>query len=262
MHHNYERDLARLEAAQRQAETRMALQQERMNLRFAQIRQKISDKHENTTSVSQQKIIEAALELLSEEGLNNLSLRKLAAKLDMKAPALYWHFSNKEVLIDYMADAILRKEFPTFDPVDPSVTWQGWLSDQMLSLRRSMLAYPDGGRVVAGAHLRPAVTLGNLFESVLGMLTQAGFSIRQARQILMTTTTYTFGFVIEEQAGPNNSEQIMHGEDTIADTFPLIFESMKDARTENRDMKQEFLTGLTYVIQGATSMESKQNSNK
>jgi TetR/AcrR family tetracycline transcriptional repressor len=184
------RDLRRLEEAQSRSQERMAYEQERLNQRFDKMRERLTKKY-GETSDSQQRIIEAALELLSEDGLNNLSLRKLATKVDMKAPALYWHFSSKDVLVDYMAEAILQREFNDLQPNSAKANWQDWLNEQMLKLRKAMLAYPDGARVVAGAHLQPAVTLGKLFETILAVLEESGMAIDKARHVLMTASNYT-----------------------------------------------------------------------
>ena len=44
-----------------------------------------------TKGISREKAVEVALELVDEVGLDGLTLRKLADRLDVKAPALYWH---------------------------------------------------------------------------------------------------------------------------------------------------------------------------
>jgi AcrR family transcriptional regulator len=48
-------------------------------------------------------VVRAALRLLDEVGLHGLSLRKVASELGVQAPALYWHFKNKQELLDEMA---------------------------------------------------------------------------------------------------------------------------------------------------------------
>ena len=54
-------------------------------------------------------IVQAALRLLDDTGLEDLTLRKLAQALDIQAPTLYWHFKSKDALIDEMAtDALGR----------------------------------------------------------------------------------------------------------------------------------------------------------
>jgi TetR/AcrR family tetracycline transcriptional repressor len=248
---NLDRNLARIEDAQRRAQERLERQQERINKRFDGMRERMTRKY-GSPNEGQQRIIEAALELLKQDGLNNLSLRKLAATIDMRAPALYWYFKNKEVLIDFMAEAILQKQFKDLQPRQPEETWQVWLADCMRRLRNALLAYPDGGRVVAGAHIYPALTLGNIYETVLMSLNSDGIELETARRILMTSVTYTFGFVIEEQSAPTQEEVDMLGLDAYMAPYPHIVEAMQAAHSDNKSFNKDYDTGLQYVIRGST----------
>jgi TetR/AcrR family tetracycline transcriptional repressor len=56
--------------------------------------------------IQQEVIVRAALTLLDEVGLEGLTMRRLATALKIQAPSLYWHFPNKQALLDGMADAI------------------------------------------------------------------------------------------------------------------------------------------------------------
>jgi len=246
------RELARLEQAQKRAHERMEAQQERVNKRFERMRERLDHKY-GEPSDNQKRIINAALDLLTQDGLNNLSLRKLASMVDMQAPALYWHFPNKGALVDYMAEAILEKQFSNMKVKAEDEQWQGWLSDQMHKLRTAMLAYPDGGRVVAGAHLSPAVTLGKIFEYTLTSLVDAGIETQKARLILMTATTYTFGFVIEEQAAPNDHEISMLKTKFQDTPFPHIARAFEEAHAHHRSMDDDYDIGLNFIIKGASA---------
>lgn len=243
------RDLARLEEAQRRTQDRLEQQRARIDRRFARMRDRLGQKYGETSS-SQQRIVAAALELLKEDGLNNLSLRKLATKIDMQAPALYWHFQNKEVLVDYMAEAILEKEFKDLKPRQENETWQDWLINHMIRLRRAMLAYPDGARVVAGAHLYPAITLARSLECGLISLTSAGVSLKTARQLMTTATTYTFGYVIEEQAAPTAEQMAEFDLDAFLEPFPHMAKAITDDDRSMKGQDEDYLIGLRYIVNG------------
>jgi TetR/AcrR family tetracycline transcriptional repressor len=245
------RELARLELAQKRAHDRMEAQQERVNQRFERMRERVDHKY-GEPSDNQKRIIDAALDLLTQDGLNNLSLRKLAGMVDMQAPALYWHFPNKGVLIDYMAEEILQKQFSDLKPKNNDEKWEDWTRRQMNKLRKAMLAYPDGARVVAGAHLIPAITLGKLFEDSLISLTSAGFETQTARRILMTATTYTFGFVIEEQSSPDYNEVEVMKAKLMNMPFPKITEAFEQAHKSDRNLDSDFEAGLEFIIKGAS----------
>lgn len=243
----HERELARLQEMQRRTYERLEQQRERVNKRFDRVRERLEKKY-NDPNVSQQRIITAALDLLDEDGLNNLSLRKLATRLDMQAPALYWHFKSKEVLIDYMAEAILQTEFKELIPRESDQAWQDWLADVCTRLRNAMRTRRDGARVVAGAHLYPAVTLMKLFEVTMESLTSAGLDLQRANLIMTTASHFVFGNVIEEQAAPS-LEQI---EDFMAsdmlEDYPLMSQSIKAFMKDAQDGYDEFEDALRLII--------------
>jgi TetR/AcrR family tetracycline transcriptional repressor len=248
----FARDMARLEQARRRTQERLEKQQERINRRFEHMQDRIERKF-GKPSDTQQRIIDAALELLKQEGLANLTQRKLAQTLNMQAPALYWHFKNKEVLVDYMAEAILEKEFPDIYPKADTEHWQDWLTEHMLRLRKAMLAYKDGARVVAGAHLYPAVTLAKSLECGLLSLTSGGVDLQTARTIMITATNYTFGYVIEEQASPTKEEIANIDLEAFLAPYPNMAQAISgfDGSQEVRD--KDYLTGLQYIIRGSTA---------
>jgi AcrR family transcriptional regulator len=55
-------------------------------------------------ALDKQRIIEEAVALLDERGLDGVTMRNLAVRLDVQAPTLYWHVRNKAALIDELAD--------------------------------------------------------------------------------------------------------------------------------------------------------------
>lgn len=244
----FARDLKRLEEARRRTQGRLDKEQERLNERFDRIQRKLEHTIDNPSD-AQQRIIESALELLKQEGLEGLTQRKLATTLNMKAPALYWHFKNKEVLVDYLAEAILDKEFHDLQPKTDDESWQNWLINHMLHLRKAMLAYTDGARVVAGAHLYPAVTLAKSLEYSLISLCSDGIDLEKARMITLTATNYTFGYVIEEQSSPSEEEMATFDLQTFLAPYPLMAKSLEGYDSKSRD--EDYLTGLQYIISGA-----------
>lgn len=242
-----ERNLERLERKRRFLNDRLERQRQRINEQFDRKQAELS-KRLNT---KQEEIVATALELLDAEGLANLSLRKLASKLNMQAPGLYWHFKNKELLIDYMAEAMLQDEFKELQPCPHDEAWQEWLTNTLRRLRKAMLVRTDGARVVAGAHIYPAVTLGKLYEYSLQSLKEAGLTITVCRQVVLTATTYTFGFVIEEQSSPSEEQFAGSAEDLMRD-FPVAAEAMHGAREHALDYNEDtdFNAGLQLIIGG------------
>src|SRR5947209_3552131 len=94
-------------------------------------------------------VVRAALRLLDEVGLDGLSLRRLAAEVGVRAPALYWYFKNKQELLDEMAEAMLAGQAWPASPA-PGQEWSDWLAERARAHRRAMLAHRDGARLHAG----------------------------------------------------------------------------------------------------------------
>ncbi|WP_295011132.1 TetR family transcriptional regulator [uncultured Microbacterium sp.] len=96
-------------------------------------------------------IVSVALDLLDRFGLPDLTMRRLAAELDVQPSALYWHFSSKQDLLAAVAERILSR---IGAPPEPGTTVS--LPDAARRIRDALLAYRDGAEVVmSSAALRP-----------------------------------------------------------------------------------------------------------
>jgi len=72
-------------------------------------------------------VVRAALHLLDEVGLDGLTVRRLAAYLDIQNPTLYWHFTNKQELLNCMAEMIIADAFAELHPPEEHEDWADWL---------------------------------------------------------------------------------------------------------------------------------------
>ncbi|PWC37742.1 TetR/AcrR family transcriptional regulator C-terminal domain-containing protein [Azospirillum sp. TSO35-2] len=141
-------------------------------------------------------VIAAAMALLDEVGVDGLTMRRLAQALHIQAPSLYWHFANKQALLDAMADAILADMAL---PPDDGLRWDEWLRAVALEFRRALKARRDGARVYAGTFpvMDNVLRIG---DQVIGTLRAAGADERTAVHTLFTLQYFVLGFTIEEQA--------------------------------------------------------------
>lgn len=241
------RQLARLEQMREHTHQQLDQKRQCVDERIARIRQRIlaDETHPND---DQKRIITTALALLDEVGFNDLSLRKLAARLDFKAPALYWHFKNKETLIDYMAEAILQAEFHDLTPRQQDEAWQDWLVHTCSRLRHALSAHRDGARVVAGAHLYPAITLLRLFEVSMQSLMSAGIEMQRANLIITTAIHFVFGNVIEEQSLPSPEEFEHLDFQVLNEHYPLSARSIKQSLEAAKRGYDEFEDALRLIV--------------
>ncbi|MGW7351416.1 TetR/AcrR family transcriptional regulator C-terminal domain-containing protein [Streptomyces sp. NPDC054784] len=147
-------------------------------------------------------VVDAALRLLNEVGLDGLTLRRIAKELDVQAPALYWHFAGKRELLDEMATAMFRAVLDDGDGgaavAADGDDWREWLAGTQRALRRGLLAYRDGAKVFSGSRFTDFGHAAAL-ESSLRTLVAAGFTPGAAARALAVASAFTLGFVTEEQ---------------------------------------------------------------
>src|ERR1700761_2537855 len=149
--------------------------------------------------VNREMVAQAGLNLLNEVGLEQLTLRRLGTELKVQAATIYWHFKSKEELIDEMATIVLAEGAPNLVPARISADWKLRAATYGNGLRKTLLAYRDGARMVAGTRLTNTEYLMTV-ESISAKLLEAGFSLRQIVVLLSTIYNYTLNFVAEEQA--------------------------------------------------------------
>ncbi|QSY51410.1 MULTISPECIES: TetR/AcrR family transcriptional regulator C-terminal domain-containing protein [Streptomyces] len=148
--------------------------------------------------IDRAQVADTALRLLNEVGLEGLTLRRIAKELNVQAPALYWHFENKQALLDEMATEMFRRMEGPIAAIDRS-SWQAFLAGTMRGLRRFLLGYRDGGKVFGGTRFTDSGHAGSV-EGMMRVLVDAGFAPRAAARAMFTANTYTMGYVIEEQS--------------------------------------------------------------
>src|SRR5262249_9373403 len=123
--------------------------------------------------LEREKVIHVALTLIDEVGLDGLTVRRLAERLGVQNPALYWHFKNKQELLNRMAEVMLAEAFAGIDRSPAAEAWADWLADVARRLRHALLSYHDGARVIAAADLRGSEEL-VILDLALRVLTNAG----------------------------------------------------------------------------------------
>jgi TetR/AcrR family transcriptional regulator, tetracycline repressor protein len=149
--------------------------------------------------VNRTMVAQTGLKLLNDVGLEQLTLRRLGTALKVQAATIYWHFKSKEELIDEMATMVLAEGAQNLVPARASADWKVWAAAFGHGLRKTLLAYRDGARMVAGTKLTNTEYM-RTAETIGAKLVEAGFSVRQTVVLMSTIYNYTLSFVMEEQA--------------------------------------------------------------
>jgi TetR/AcrR family tetracycline transcriptional repressor len=150
------------------------------------------------TPVSRDAVVEAALGLLAEGGLDAVSFRRIARVLGVSGPTLYWHVENKRQLMDLMAEELVRRSGRAYAGPDPGQPWWEWLQDDARRMFHALIATRDAPRILAGN--RPSPESFPEIERVLGVLVDAGMTPGEAQQTLFAIGAYVIGSATEWQA--------------------------------------------------------------
>jgi AcrR family transcriptional regulator len=139
--------------------------------------------------LSRERITEAALALIERDGLEALTMRRLAEELGIGTMTLYGYFRDKEELLDALVDtAAGQLEVPS-----DGGTWKSQIRALMEEIRRALVEHPVG---VLLRQRRPMWSPGALRISEAGLRTlrEAGFSKADAARAYRSLFNYTFGF--------------------------------------------------------------------
>lgn len=161
--------------------------------------------------ISRESAVAAALELVDDVGLDGLTLRGLAQKLGVQAPALYWHFASKQDLLDEMGTQLWRdvqrsatapqrtanvsQDSAASSPAD----WRTGMRSFAVALRGVLLSHRDGAKLFSGTYLTD-VTVLEAQEEPLAELVSAGFALEAAVDASNVLYSWVVGTTIEEQA--------------------------------------------------------------
>lgn len=191
-------------------------------------------------------IVAAAIMVLDERGLDDVSLRAIATHLGIRQPALYHHFASKAELLDAVADEILSQRHTDRLPADGE-RWDLFVARNARSLRRAMLSIRDGARLIASSgprspHLDTAIAQVSLLEN-------AGFTAADAILALIAVARYTIGSTIEQQTARDGGDIVIETDRTDNAASHLI-DSTRHVVALGQD--HEYETGLAALIRGLT----------
>jgi TetR/AcrR family transcriptional regulator, tetracycline repressor protein len=144
-------------------------------------------------------IVQAALDLMDETGMDGLTVRALAARLGVQAPALYWHVRSKQALLDEMATQIWRQIGEVMAGLPADLPWREVMRTYAATVRAELLGHRDGAKAFSGTTLTdPDVVRRG--EITFANLVRQGFTLPDATQGLVLVHDFTIGFCVEEQA--------------------------------------------------------------
>jgi TetR/AcrR family transcriptional regulator, tetracycline repressor protein len=153
-----------------------------------------SEEPDGRARLSKRAVTDRALKLADADGLDTLTIRKLAQDLGVTPMALYWHFRSKEDLLEGVAERVWGEIDVN---VDPSAEWPDQLAGLLKSLVSVLRAHPSAPRLVLEHEKRNEAAL-RATEVTLKVLRDAGFDPRYASEIARSTLWTGITLVMSE----------------------------------------------------------------
>jgi AcrR family transcriptional regulator len=208
--------------------------------------------------LTREAITDAALALVDEKGLDALSMRNVAGRLDVQASALYGHVSGKQELIQLMLDRIaLEIELPEPDPE----RWEEQLKEFARAARRALGSHRD----LAGASLANIPTGPNmltLIDRLLALLAASGLpgqAIAYAADLLpqfVTAAVYEESLFLQRlEREPAYFEHIeAYFRAAPADRFPALARFVNELAAPDEGPDDRFEFGLDVIVRGLAAI--------
>jgi AcrR family transcriptional regulator len=209
---------------------------------------------ERRTPLNRERVLRAAVELADREGVDGLSMRRLAAELGVVPMALYKHVANKDELLDGMIDVVVAQ----IDPPRTDTDWKTAVRERILSARRALLRHPWASRVME-SRTSPTPTVMAYMDSMIAMFTTGGFSVDLVHHVMHAMGSRLMGFTQElfnDQTDPDNPIQPAMIE-AIGETYPSIYQLWQTVSHEDEsivgpgcDDQFEFEFALDLMLDG------------
>ena len=170
--------------------------------------------------LSRERILRAAVDLADREGVDGLSMRRLASELGVVPMALYKHVANKDEMLDGMIDVVVGE----IDPPRSDIDWKTAVRERILSARRALLRHPWASRVME-SRASPTPTVMAYMDSMIAMFTDGGFSIDLTHHLMHAMGSRLMGFsqeLFNDQTDPNTPIQPEMLEQ-MGEAYPSIF---------------------------------------
>jgi AcrR family transcriptional regulator len=201
--------------------------------------------------LSRDRVLEAAVALADETGIDSVSMRKLGEALGVEAMSLYNHVANKGDLLDGMVDVVFSEiDLPSGENWKVAMRQRAISARQVLGRHRWAI-----GRMESRASPGPATLRHH--DAVLGCLRGAGFSIEMTAHAYSVLDSYIYGFALQEANLPfDDAEETAQVAEEIlgqfrAGDYPHLTElAMEHVLQPGYDYGNEFEVGLDLILDG------------
>lgn len=145
--------------------------------------------------VTRDRAVQVAVALADADGIESLSMRKLARELGVEAMSLYYHVTSKDDILDGMIESVIGEMvLPAAD-----AEWKAAMRERAESVRSVLGRHPWAISMVDSRTTQATMMH---IDAVIGCLRHAGFSIAMAAHAMSLVDSYVHGFALQEASLP------------------------------------------------------------
>jgi len=212
--------------------------------------------------LTRERVLRAAVELADTRGIDSLTMRNLGQELGVEAMSLYNHVANKQAVLDGIVEVVVGEVIAAVDEIEPLTDAAGWkdvMRARILAAREVLLRHRWAPDVLESRTDLPP-SLVPYYDSVLGLMREAGFSLDLAHHAMHALGTRTLGFTRElfvtqdKDVDPEVAAVMLQ---QMAGRFPHLTELMRVVSHDTGstlgsgcDDQFEFEFGLDLLLDG------------
>ncbi|GIP47858.1 TetR family transcriptional regulator [Paenibacillus sp. J53TS2] len=217
--------------------------------------------------VSEDRILEASWVLLGDEGIEKFSLRRLADRLGIQAPSLYWYFKNKQDLYQRLANQVSKIILEEFHSEGD---WKEQLTGLAVTVRNVLSRYPCSTQLMMMTlpHEPDIIRFNN---RMLLCVESTPLRQEQKLQVIITLVNYIYNFVLDAYQHERNVSAILKNQgelpgeemtrllDSLSEEEAGLFRTMfKNELFELMGTDRAFEFGLKVILLGVEQVMKEQ----
>lgn len=215
---------------------------------------------ETRVPLSRERILAAAVQVADAQGIEALTMRRLAQELDVEAMSLYHHVAKKDDLLDGLVDVIaveINQVVEVAAAGHPQDGWKVAMRHRILGARQVMLAHPWAPSVFESRTTTSSAVLA-YYDALVGLMHAGGFSYDLAHHALHALGSRALGFA-QELFDPAGSSTVPDPAEleAMAGAYPNLGEMLAEVAHDDPestlgwcDDQTEFEFALDLLLDG------------
>lgn len=206
--------------------------------------------------LTRDQVLARAVKLADKEGIDSLSMRKLAMALRVEAMSLYNHVKNKDDILDGMVDLVLGEiDVPTVES-----DWKAAMRQRASSAHEVLMRHPWSAMLIMSrVNIGPAAL--RYVDATIGCLREAGFSWATADYAWNTLDSHIYGFTLQKLNFPFEPDEYASTAEEFMpqlpmEQYPYLAGMSQEVMAGRHDGLQSLSFGLELILEGLERLRS------